>query len=233
MKILVACEESQAVTIELRKLGHEAFSCDIIKCSGGHPEWHIMQDVLPLLNGRCSFKTMDGIEHSIDGKWDMIIAHPPCTYLTNAGARWLWAGGKLNEERYKKGMEARKFFMRFIEADCPRIAVENPIPSAVYELPTYTQIIQPYEYGHPNTKKTCLWLKGLPPLQPTEIVKPEKARRFQQKNGKWRYSCWEMDQRGGKERARERSKTFPGIAKAMAEQWAGPVNEAALKGGDG
>ena len=221
MKILVACEESQAVTIELRKLGHEAFSCDIIECSGGHPEWHIMQDVLPLLNGRCSFKTMDGIEHSIDGKWDMIIAHPPCTYLTNAGARWLWAGGKLNEERYKKGMEARKFFMRFIEADCPRIAVENPIPSAVYELPTYTQIIQPYEYGHPNTKKTCLWLKGLPPLQPTEIVKPEKARRFQQKNGKWRYSCWEMDQRGGKERARERSKTFPGIAKAMAEQWAG------------
>ena len=221
MKILVACEESQAVTIELRKLGHEAFSCDIIKCSGGHPEWHIMQDVLPLLNGRCSFKTMDGIEHSIDGKWDMIIAHPPCTYLTNAGARWLWAGGKLNEERYKKGMEARKFFMRFIEADCPRIAVENPIPSAVYELPTYTQIIQPYEYGHPNTKKTCLWLKGLPPLQPTEIVKPEKARRIQQKNGNWRYSCWEMDQPGGKERARERSKTFPGIAKAMAEQWAG------------
>ena len=225
MKILVACEESQAVTIELRKLGHEAFSCDIIKCSGGHPEWHIMQDVLPLLNGRCSFKTMDGIEHSIDGKWDMIIAHPPCTYLTNAGARWLWAGGKLNEERYKKGMEARKFFMRFIEADCPRIAVENPIPSAVYELPTYTQIIQPYEYGHPNTKKTCLWLKGLPPLQPTEIVKPEKGRRFQQKNGNWRYSCWEMDQRGGKERARERSKTFPGIAKAMAEQWGGECND--------
>ena len=225
MKILVACEESQAVTIELRKLGHEAFSCDIIKCSGGHPEWHIMQDVLPLLNGRCSFKTMDGIEHSIDGKWDMIIAHPPCTYLTNAGARWLWAGGKLNEERYKKGMEARKFFMRFIEADCPRIAVENPIPSAVYELPTYTQIIQPYEYGHPHTKKTCLWLKGLPPLQPTEIVKPEKGRRFQQKNGNWRYSCWVMDQRGGKERARERSKTFPGIAKAMAEQWGGECND--------
>ena len=153
MKVLVACEESQAVTKELRKLGHEAYSCDIIECSGGNPEWHIMQDVLPLLNGRCSFKTMDGVEHSIDGKWDMIIAHPPCTYLTNAGARWLWAGGKLNEERYKKGMEARKFFMRFIEADCPRIAVENPIPSAVYELPTYTQIIQPYEYGHTHTKK--------------------------------------------------------------------------------
>ena len=226
MKILVACEESQAVTIELRRFGHEAYSCDIQECSGGHPEWHIKGDVLPLLNGDCEFNTMDGERHAISGRWDMIIAHPPCTYLTNAGARWLWAGGKLNKERYKKGMEARKFFMRFIEADCPRIAVENPIPSAVYELPTYTQIIQPYEYGHPNTKKTCLWLKGLPPLQPTEIVKPEKARRFQQKNGKWRYSCWEMDQRGGKERARERSKTFPGIAKAMAEQWAGPVKEA-------
>ena len=241
MKILVACEESQAVTKELRRLGHEAYSCDIIECSGGHPEWHIMGDALNVLNPEVLFSgelpgiqffTMDNEYHCFVGKWDMIIAHPPCTYLTNAGARWLWAGGKLNEERYKKGMEARKFFMRFIEADCPRIAVENPIPSAVYELPTYTQIIQPYEYGHPNTKKTCLWLKGLPPLQPTEIVKPEKGRRFQQKNGNWRYSCWEMDQRGGKERARERSKTFPGIAKAMAEQWAGPV-EAALKGGEG
>ena len=233
MKILVACEESQAVTIELRRLGHEAYSCDIQECSGGHPEWHIKGDVLPLLNGDCEFYTMDGERHAISGRWDMIIAHPPCTYLTNAGARWLWAGGKLNEERYKKGMEARKFFMRFIEADCPRIAVENPIPSAVYELPTYTQIIQPYEYGHPHTKKTCLWLKGLSPLQPTKIVKPEKGRRFQQKNGNWRYSCWEMDQRGGKERARERSKTFPGIARAMAEQWAGPVKDEALKGGEG
>ena len=223
MKILVACEESQAVTKELRRLGHEAYSCDIIECSGGHPEWHIKGDVLPLLNGDCEFNTMVGKRHAISGRWDMIIAHPPCTYLTNAGARWLWAGGKLNEERYKKGMEARKFFMRFIEADCPRIAVENPIPSAVYELPTYTQIIQPYEYGHPHTKKTCLWLKGISPLQPTKIVKPEKGRRFQQKNGNWRYSCWEMDQRGGKERARERSKTFPGIARAMAEQWAGKV----------
>ena len=234
MKILVACEESQAVTKELRRLGHEAYSCDIIECSGGHPEWHIMGDALNVLNPEVLFPgelpgiqffTMDNEYHCFAGKWDMIIAHPPCTYLTNAGARWLWAGGKLNEERYKKGMEARKFFMRFIEADCPRIAVENPIPSAVYELPTYTQIIQPYEYGHPNTKKTCLWLKGLPPLQPTEIVKPEKGRRFQQKNGNWRYSCWVMDQRGGKERAMERSKTFPGIAKAMAEQWGGECND--------
>lgn len=232
MKVLIACEESQEVCKAFRALGYEAYSCDIQEPSGGHPEWHIKGDVLPLLNGDCEFYTMDGERHAISGRWDMIIAHPPCTYLTNAGARWLWAGGKLNEERYKKGMEARKFFMRFIEADCPRIAVENPIPSAVYEMPTYTQIIQPYEYGHPHTKKTCLWLKGLPPLQPTEIVKPEKGRRFQQKNGNWRYSCWVMDQRGGKKRARERSKTFPGIARAMAEQWAGPV-EAALKGGEG
>jgi hypothetical protein len=234
MNILVACGESQAVTTELRKLGHNAFSCDIIECSGGHPEWHIKGDALSVLNpsrfteGECEgieFFTMDNELHYFAGGWDMIIAHPPCTYLTNAGARWLWTGGKLNEERYEKGMEAKEFFMHFLNADCQRIAVENPIPSAVYELPAYTQIIQPYEYGHPHTKKTCLWLKGLPPLQPTEIVQHERGRRFQQKNGNWRYSCWEMDQRGGKERARERSKTFHGIARAMAEQWAGKVDE--------
>jgi hypothetical protein len=221
MKVLVACEESQAVTMELRRLGHEAYSCDIQECSGGHPEWHITQDVLPLLNGDCEFVSMDGQAHKIEGKWDLIIAHPPCTYLTNAGARWLYAGGKLNEERYKKGIEAKEFFMKFLDADCEKIAVENPIPSSVYGLPPYSQIVQPYEYGHPNTKKTCFWLKGLEPLKPTDIVEPIKGRYFQQKNGNWRYSCWEMDQRGGKGRAKERSKTFPGIAKAMAEQWAG------------
>ena len=221
MKVLVACEESQAVCKEFRKLGHEAYSCDIIECSGGHPEWHIVQDVLPLLNGDCEFVSMDGQAHRIEGKWDMIIAHPPCTYLTNAGARWLYAGGKLNEERYRKGIEAKEFFLKFLDADCEKIAVENPIPSSVYGLPPYSQIVQPYEYGHPNTKKTCFWLKGLEPLTPTDIVEPTKGRYFQQKNGNWRYSCWEMDQRGGKARAKERSKTFPGIAKAMAEQWGG------------
>lgn len=224
MKILVACEESQTVTIELRKLGHEAYSCDIIESSGGHPEWHIRWDALELINGNCSFMTEDHELHRIDGKWDMIIAHPPCTYLTNAGARWLYAGGKLNEERYKLGLDAKEFFMKFLNADCERIAVENPIPSSVYGLPDYSQIVQPYEYGHPNTKKTCFWLKGLEPLKPTDIVEPIRGRRFQQKNGNWRYSCWEMDQRGGKQsRAKERSKTFLGIAKAMAEQWAGEV----------
>lgn len=221
MKILVACEESQAGTIQARLRGHEAYSCDILPCSGGYPWWHIQADVLPLLNGDCEFETMDGTKHRIGGKWDMIIAHPPCTYLTNAGARWLWAGGKLNEERYKKGIKAKEFFMRFVEAECSRIAIENPVPSTVFELPAYTQIIQPNEHGHPCTKKTCLWLKGLPALRPTKVVKPERGRRFKQKNGNWRYSCWTMDQKGGKARARERSKTFPGIAEAMIEQWAG------------
>lgn len=230
MKILVACEESQAVTIELRKLGHEAYSCDIIECSGGHPEWHIKGDALQFLNPEILFPgelpgiqffTMDNEYHCFPGKWDMIVAHPPCTYLTNAGARWLYAGGKLNEDRYAKGIEAKEFFLKFLNADCDRIAVENPIPSSVYGLPPYSQIVQPYEYGHPNTKKTCFWLKGLDPLKPTDVVEPIRGRRFQQKNGNWRYSCWEMDHKGGQSRAKERSKTFPGIARAMAEQWAG------------
>ena len=207
MRILVACEESQAVTIELRRLGHEAYSCDIIPCSGGHPEWHLQVDALELLKM----------------KWDMIIAHPPCTYLTNAGARHLWKGHQLNQERYEKGVEAKKFFMAFLNADCPRIAVENPIPSRVFELPKYTQTIQPYEYGHPYTKKTCLWLKGLPALVPADVVEPVAT---------WRPSGSYSGKHGDKhrgmfttDRAKNRSKTFPGIAKAMAEQWAGPVRE--------
>lgn len=203
MRILVACEESQAVTIELRKRGHEAYSCDIEPCSGGHPEWHIQGDVTPLLKE----------------KWDMIIAHPPCTYLSNAGARWLYAGGKLNEERYKKGLEAKAFFMQFLNADCPRIAVENPIPSSVYDLPPYTQIVQPYEYGHPWSKKTCLWLKGLEPLKPTEIITEHKP--FCSSGS---YSGTHDPKYKGASRkggsAKSRSKTFRGIAKAMAEQWA-------------
>ena len=219
MKVLVACEESQRVCTAFREKGHEAYSCAIIDCSGGHNEWHIKQDVLPLLNGNCTFKTCDGIEHTIDGKWDLLIAHPPCTYLTNAGARHLWRDHQLNEERYKKGMAAKEFFMRFINADCEHIAVENPVPSKIYELPKYKQIIEPYMFGHPATKKTCLWLKGLDPLKETNnIGRPEKVY-FTQKNGNVRTMCWEMAQKGGKNRAKERSKTFEGIAKAMAEQW--------------
>lgn len=203
MKVLVACEESQAVTKELRRLGHEAYSCDIIPCSGGHPEWHLQVDALELLKM----------------KWDMIIAHPPCTYLTNAGARHLWKGHQLNQERYEKGLEAKAFFMAFLNADCPRIAVENPIPSKVFELPQYTQIVQPYEYGHPFTKRTCFWLKGLQPLVPTNVVEPTAtwcpSGSYSHKHGEKHRGMFTTD------RAKNRSKTFTGIAKAMAEQWGG------------
>lgn len=197
MKILVACEESQAVTIELRKLGHEAYSCDIGPCSGGHPEWHLQQDVLPLLKE----------------KWDMIISFPPCTYLSNAGAKHLFRGHKLNKERYQKGIEAKDFFMNFYHADCPRIAIENPISSKIYEMPIHTQEIQPFMFGHPVQKKTRLWIKGLPKLMPTKVVQPEK-------------NCHEAGtwfMKGGKDRQKNRAKTFPGIAKAMAAQWAGSL----------
>lgn len=197
MKVLVACEESQRVCIEFRKLGHEAYSCDIEPCSGGHPEWHLQQDVTELLKI----------------KWDLIIAHPPCTYLSNAGARFLYPKGELNKERLQKGLMAKEFFMKLWNADCPKIAVENPIPSKVYELPEYSQIIQPYEFGHPYSKKTCLWLKGLPKLQPTDIVQ-ESKRENTKIAGNW-------FNKGGKDRQKNRAKTFPGIAKAMAEQWGG------------
>ena len=193
MKILVACEESQRVCIELRKLGHKAYSCDILPCSGGRPDWHLQQDVLPLLNE----------------KWDMIIAFPPCTYLSNAGARHLFPGGKLNEERYKKGLLAKELFMSIYNANCPKIAIENPTPSKIYGLPEKTQVIQPWQFGHPYSKRTQLWLKGLPKLIPTNIVEVESSCR---KAGNW-------FNKGGKDRQINRSKTFPGIAKAMADQW--------------
>ena len=217
MKVLVACEESQRVCIEYRKLGHEAYSCDIEPCSGGHPEWHIQDDVLPLLNGNCDFKTVNGDMHHLIGKWDMIIAFPPCTYLSNAGARHLYKGGVLNQGRYEKGLEAKQFFLKFWNAPCEKIAIENPTPSRVYELPEKTQVIQPWQFGHPFTKRTQLWLKGLEPLKPTDIVEPERT---------WcpsgSYSGKHNDKHRGMfttNRAKSRSKTFPGIAKAMAEQW--------------
>ena len=152
MRILVACEESQAVTVELRKLGHEAYSCDIQECSGGHPEWHIMGDVLPLINGGCEFWTHDGTWHGVDGKWDMLIAFPPCTYMTNAGAVRMRVKGEINPVRYAKAMQAKAFFMAFYNADCPRIAIENPTPMKLIGLPPYNQAIQPYHFGHPYSK---------------------------------------------------------------------------------
>lgn len=209
MKVLVACEESQQVCKAFRQRGHEAYSCDIIECSGGRPEWHIMQDVIPLLNGNCEFETVDGTNHKIEGKWDLIIAHPPCTYLSNAGARFLYPKGALNEERLQKGLEAKEFFMALYNADCEKICVENPVPSKVYGLPPYSQTVQPYEHGHPFKKKTCFWLKNLPLLQPTNIVDVRESTKIA---GNW-------FNKGGKDRQRNRAKTFSGIAKAMAEQW--------------
>lgn len=209
MKVLVACEESQAVCKAFRELGHEAYSCDIEPCSGGHPEWHIMQDVLPLLNGYCFFHTRNMQEHYIDGKWDLIIAHPPCTHLAVSGARWFKEGKK---PLYLQD-EAAEFFMKFINADCERIAVENPVcvMSTRYKKPT--QIIHPWQFGHPEQKKTCLWLKGLPKLVETENVYDY----MMTLPVKERTRIWQL----GSNHAKERSKTFPGIAKAMASQWGG------------
>lgn len=154
MNVLIACEESQRVCTEFRKLGHNAFSCDIIPCSGGHPEWHIMQDVLPLLNGRCSFKTMDGIEHSIDGKWDLIIAHPPCTYLTLAGNKWFkpeFADRFPNRKKQRK--EAIDFFMAIANADCDKIAIENPVGIMSSQWRKPDQYIEPYMFGDSEKEK--------------------------------------------------------------------------------
>lgn len=193
MRILVACEESQRVTQAFRNLGHEAYSADILPTSGEHPEWHYQGDALELLNDT----------------WDMLIAFPPCTYLSNAGAVHLYGGGKFNEARFAKGLEAKAFFMAFYNAPIERIAIENPVPSKVYELPERSQIIQPYQFGHPTTKRTCLWLKNLPPLQPTNIVEPTQTTKT---IGNWFNA-------GGKQRQINRSKTFEGIALAMAQQW--------------
>ena len=198
MRILVACEESQTVCKALRVLGEEAYSCDVLPCSGGHPEWHIQDDVTNHLSG-----------------WDIIIAHPPCTYITNAGVRHLHSipskNGVLTKvhglDRWMELRKATDFFNRFAAADCNKICIENPIPhkyAKVY-IGNYTQLIQPWMFGHGETKATCLWLKGLPKLKPTNIVEGREARIHKMPPGP--------------ERAKLRAKTFPGIAKAMSEQW--------------
>ena len=223
MKVLVACEESQAVCKAFRERGHEAYSCDVQECSGGHPEWHIQCDVLPLINGNCKFTTVGGGMHTIVGKWDLLIAFPPCTYLTNASAVRMRVNGEIQPKRYQKAMAAKKFFLQFYNADCPRICIENPVPMKLVELPQYSQIIQPYEHVHPYSKRTCLWLKGLPQLRPTKIMPYHEPyvnggckdahgnyRRFQGRN--------ERDQK-------TRSKTFQGVADAMAEQWGNGSNQ--------
>lgn len=220
MKVLVACEESQRVCIVFREKGYEAYSCDIQECSGGHPEWHILGDVLPILNGSTKFITQDGTLHEISGKWDMIIAHPPCTYLTVTGNRWfnIEKYGKKAIKRYEQRKEAICFFLEIANSDCDKIAIENPIGimSTVWEKPT--QIIQPFMFGEPFEKRTCLWLKNLPNLKPTKIVTPPERIKFD--SGKtmpaWYARLWHLPK---EERERERSKTFIGIARAMAEQW--------------
>jgi hypothetical protein len=238
MRILVACEESQAVTKELRRLGHEAYSCDIQDCSGGHPEGHIQGDVIALLNGRCTFLTMDGQAHTIVGRWDMIIAFPPCTHLAVSGARHF--AKKREDGRQREGII---FFCEVMNADCDRIAVENPVNiisgdyvakwfpdlAQKYGLPLKpSQAIQPWQFGHNASKKTCLWLKNLPLLKPTDIVDAGKFVTTGKDNKRYtEWLAWCKDENGktigwnDPRTAALRSKTFPGIAKAMAEQWAG------------
>lgn len=205
MKVLVACEESQEVCKAFRARGHEAYSCDIQEPSGGHPEWHILGDALKALEGG-QVVTMDGAEHDV-GKWDLLIAHPPCTHLAVSGARWFTEGRKPLSLRF----EAAAFFMKFAEADIPRIAIENPVcvMSALYRKPD--QIINPWQFGHPEQKKTCLWLKNLPRLTETDNV----YEYMMSLPVKERTRIWQL----GSGHAKERSKTYPGIAKAMSEQW--------------
>ena len=209
MKILIACEESQTVCKSMRELGHEAYSCDILPCSGGHPEWHIQCDIMEVLGEQIRIVTQDGVEHWID-KWDLMIAHPPCTYLSKAGTRWLYPQRKLNQERYKKGIEGKDFFMKLFNANIPMIAVENPVPHRVFDMPKETQRIQPYDFGHPIKKTTLLWLKGLPNLQSTNVT-TERINYFDKKGIKHTgLNGWS---------AKRKSKTFSGIAQAMANQW--------------
>ena len=197
LRVLLACEESQAVTKEFRRLGHEAYSCDILPTSGDRPEWHLQQDVEPLLKD----------------DWDLIIAFPPCTHLAVSGAAWFEQ--KRLDGRQQQGID---FFMLFTDLSCEKVAIENPvgIMSTNYRKPD--QIIQPYEFGDPYSKKTCLWLKGLPKLVPTDQVEPEPRKIFKSGNSmpQWYADAWG---KSPEERSKIRSKTFPGIARAMAEQW--------------
>lgn len=194
MKILIACEESQTVCKAFRARGHEAYSCDIQECSGGYPEWHIKDDAMKILYAE---------------NWDLVIAHPPCTYLANSGVQHLHK----NPERWNQLEEARNFFMKFYSYP-GKIAIENPVPHKYAKLPGYNQIIEPYYFGDECSKRTCLWLKKVPPLIYTYIV--SKGERYI-RNGKSNGALWY--QLGTKGRAKERSKTFPGIAEAMANQW--------------
>lgn len=218
MNVLVCCEESQRVCKAFRNKGHNAFSCDVQDCSGDKPEWHIKGDVLPLINGNCSFTTGDGTQHTIEGKWDLLICHPPCQYLSVAGAARLYPKkGQIDPERYQKGLEAAEFFMKFYNADCDKICIENPVQLKVFNLPQKNQVIQPYEFGEPYKKKTYLWLKGLPQLQPTNIITEGVVSWVS--GGSKKADGTPRENQGIKHTAKERAKTFQGVADAMADQW--------------
>lgn len=225
MNVLVACEVSQTVCEQFRRLGHSAYSCDIEPCSFLlFPQWHIVCDVLEIIDGYTNFYTQDGEIHDevAQKPWDMIIAHPPCTYLTVTGNRWFMEEyGWRAEERKENRQEAIEFFMQIANSNCEKMAIENPVGcmSSVWRKPD--QIIQPYEFGEPYRKATCLWLKGLPKLQPTNIVKPE-IYYYVAKTGKIKSdSQWRMRGVNKWNRAEIRSRTFNGVAIAMAEQWGG------------
>lgn len=240
MNILVACEESQEVCKELRKRGHRAFSCDIQECSGGHPEWHIMDDVTRLVNGKCTFKLQNGETDEQKYRWDMIIAFPPCTHLAVSGARHFPA--KREDGRQREGIE---FFCLFLGADCDKIAIENPVGiisgdyvnkwfpelAEKYGLPKKpAQIIHPWMFGHKEPKSTCLWLKGLPKLIPAVTKQPdtEYVEWIGKDGRKKRQAKWYLDAlKAGKDRAKIRSKTFHGVAVAMATQWTEDLNVSA------
>lgn len=213
-KLLIGCEKSQTVCIEFRKLGHEAYSCDTQDCSGGHPEWHITSDIMEVLEG--GHITLQNGERIFIEKWDGLIAFPPCTFMSKAGARWMYpTAGTLCPERLKKGIEAKDFFMKLYNSKIKFISLENPQPMKVIGLPKYTQAVQPYEHGHPYSKKTFLWLKNLPSLLPTYFVNNYKPYLPSNTGGKKRGQSF-MFKNISQE---DSSKTFPGIAKAMAEQW--------------
>lgn len=208
MKILVACEESQRVCKAFRAKGHEAYSCDLEFCSGGAPQWHIWEDVTPLINGNCTFLTCDGQAHTV-ARWDMIIAFPPCTYLSTAGGCNLYKNGVLDEDRVAKGEAAAEFFYKFYNADCDRIVIENPVPIKRFGLPEPTQVVEPYMFGVPVSKTTYLWLKGVRRLCPTNVIEPQ-----------YTFNNYPLFKNSfGKYRQKNRSKTFEEVAAAMALSW--------------
>lgn len=216
MNCLIVCEESQAITKWLRFLGHNAYSCDIQECSGGFPQWHIKGDCLALLNGFTSFITQDNQCHCIGGKWDLIIAHPPCTYLSFAGNRHFNVDkyGQKAIERIKKRESAAEFFMQIWNCNCEHLAIENPVGYMNTHFRKPDQIINPYEFGDSAFKRTCLWVRGLPLLYSDYLV--QRPAPIAYCGGKPRYFT-EMTNHG--DRQKLRSKTFDGIARAMAYQY--------------